>query len=93
MSASPTSTTVSANTEKGMSFATHQYMKRYGLVETSMEEDTGNTIDVAPQVFENIPAKNLKSILKPAVEKPRDSDEMSIQVLDIARLKELPKLL
>lgn len=82
--------------------ATQQYLRRYALNEDSMEAtclsyDDGPALDVT----DPMPATNLKSILRKtdhmsppkSLKQTDENDDCSIQVLDIARLKELPKLL
>ena len=79
--------------------ATQQYLRRYDLDLSAT--DVSEMESSAPHLLDPTPASNLKSILRRVTEtsetnneKPTNNDqEMSLQVLDIARLKELPKLL
>lgn len=93
--------------ENNMSMATQQYLRRYALTDTSVDHSALSYGDTpALDVTNPDPAINLKSILRKREdaqtddlppphtdEKEGSSQDSSIQVLDIARLKELPKLL
>lgn len=78
-----------------MSMATQQYLKRYALDQSTTESISNQEL----QMVDHTPANNLKSILRKGPEtqdtgqKAENNQDISIQVLDIARLKELPKLL
>lgn len=109
MSKPPATISTSVDTtiaENNMSMATQQYLRRYALTDTSVNYSGlsyGET--PAPDVTDPEPALNLKSILRKSAsaadhkpqhmteEQTESSQDSSIQVLDIARLKELPKLL
>lgn len=86
-----------------MSLATQQYLKKYALTDTSLSStDTSYTDSPVVEVLDPMPPNNLKSILRKdidplskAVKVDEDvtNDNDVSNVLDIARLKELPKLL
>lgn len=81
-----------------MSMATQHYLKRYAL-DWNVSESESDQYSSALEMVDHTPANNLKSILRRAPHKQHDEEEnndgqdMSMQVLDISRLKELPKLL